>query len=221
MIERIQKAIDSAIRGESRLPTAAAKVPGMTGMHVRHLLNNLCGEPGTVYLEVGLNEGASFVAALAGNEDGFRNVKIAYGIDNWCGIRRGQYDNDQERTFHQNIAAHLFPGYGGCDGRLAIFKGDLLEVDTDEIAGAVTVFYYDADHEHTQAGIQRFLPCLASPAILLVDDWLRPNVREGTRKAIVQGGFQIIHEWELKADPKNREGTWWQNFFVAAIERMV
>ena len=229
MIERIQKAIDSAIRGESRLPAAAAQVPGMIGSHVRHLLNNLCSEPGSVYLEIGVHVGASFVAALAGNED---TLAQGYAIDNFAGeenfrgVPKPEYKPEQFALFQAHMAKYL-SGYFGIDGRIGVMNANLHEVSLvhfQELAFGtaqhVMIFYYDADHEQTQAGIQRFLPCLTSPAILLVDDWIRPNVRTGTREAIAEGGFRTIHEWVLKADPLNREGTWWQDFYVAAIERM-
>ena len=86
LVDHVRWSIANARLGYSKLTghPHSHQIFGMTGMSStaqRHLLNNLCSAWNTRYLEIGVWEGSTFVAALAGNE---YNVKSSLGIDYWA-----------------------------------------------------------------------------------------------------------------------------------------
>ncbi len=213
LIARVQAAVDAAWKHESGLPEEASQMHGLMSMKVRHLLNNMCACPGTVYLEAGLWAGASLVAALAGNE---RNVRQAYGIDNWidCSSGRGAKD-----LFARQRQQHL-ANYGN---RLKVFDHDLFTFDVAKhIPEPVNVFYYDATHYRTTEGVLRFMDVLTDPCVIMVDDWqsyARYDVEAQWRKAESEGPCEVVKEWVLPSNKKDDAELWWCGFYVAILKR--
>ncbi len=211
LVERVQKAIDDAKEHKSRLPKATMDVRGWISPKIRHLLNNLCSAPDTVYLEAGLWQGASLISALAGNED---TVKAAYGIDNWRNCPKGR---SMKGRFDTHVRRHL----GETVPNLTVFDADCLKMPVAKIKEPATIFYYDADHYATDRGTMRFFERLASPCVLLLDDWYNHQpIRKHWRKAEAEGEMEVVQEWELPT--KNKLGDldlWWIGLYVAVLQR--
>ena len=171
-----------------------------------------------MYLELGLGRGASLIAALAGNED---TILKAYAIDNFAGednfrgVAKQPYNPEAERTFDAYVAEHL----NGCQDRLTKICADLHTVSPDLIKQPITVFYYDADHKQTGRGVLRFMPRMASPSVILIDDWCLDMVRADWRRAIQTSDMTIVEEWELPIRKVGDLDLWWYGFYVAVLRR--
>ena len=218
LIARVQTAIDSAWKHESGLPEEASHMHGLMSMKIRHLLNNMCAHPGTVFLEAGLWAGASLVSALAGNQ---RNIQQAYGIDNWVSCSSGR---GAKNLFARQRQQHL-ADYGD---RLRVFDHDLFTFDVAKhIHKPVNVFYYDADHDRTGDGVLAFADALADPCILMLDDWAIKSWASNTpysvptlwREAVERGPFNVEREWILPSNRKGDTELWWCGFYVAILTR--
>jgi hypothetical protein len=185
------------------------EVGGRISPKIRHLLNALCSLPHTVFLEAGSWKGASFISALAGNED---RIAHAYAIDNWSqyGTPIESYSSP-EKEFDQNTAEFL------SRAKWQKIKQDIFAVEFLEFTP--TVFYYDADHGKTEAGVRQFFPMLANPCIVCLDDWGMSHVQRGWRQACKADGIQVVCEWELPSEKPKDTDLWWEGFYVAIITK--
>jgi len=212
LIEHVENAIAKASNHESRLPESTCQIHGLMSLKVRHLLNNLCSRPNTVYLEAGLWNGASLVSALAGNED---TVDHAYGIDNWINCAWGR---DAKGGCERSIAEHL--DYGD---RLTVFDHDLFDFDVSNIRRPVNVFYFDADHLRTKEGVVHFADALDNTCIIILDDWDTKktyNIEDQWRAVEPPLPFTIVREWELHSRHKSDAELWWCGMYVAILKRV-
>ncbi len=211
-VDHVTRSIAKAWKHESQLPPETLEIVGRTSPKIRHLLNNLCSLPNTVYLEAGSWFGASFISALAGNEN---TVKAAVAIDNWCargGVPAAGY-SECERMFDAHRTQFL-AAYG--DRQIKINQ-DLSTVDSLPVTP--TVFYYDADHGRTREGVLQFFPILADPCIVCLDDWSFPHVRSGWMQAISESEWVIVKEWDMPTKRPKDTDLWWEGFYVAVITR--
>ena len=78
LVDRVIRAIDNAVDDNSNFKPDGYNVLGLSSNKVRHFLNNLCSERGTIYADVGCYTGSTLFAALMGNQ----SVK-AYAIDDF------------------------------------------------------------------------------------------------------------------------------------------
>jgi hypothetical protein len=212
LAEHIGQSIAKAWKHQSRLPPETLEIGGRTSPKIRHLLNNLCSLPDTVFLEVGSWKGASFVAALTGNED---SVTEGYAIDNWRCRGGGPIDvySESERLFDE-ARTRFLSRYGDRQHKI---KQDLFTVES--LPDVPTIFYYDADHGQTGPGSRHFFNMIADPCIVCLDDWSWDFVQSGWRKACVDGSRVVVREWELPNNkPKDTE-LWWEGFYVCILTR--
>jgi len=89
-ISKIKSAIEKAKRRESKLTDEALKVPSMTSLNIRHLLNNL-GAVSNNYLECGTHLAGHLCSVLCNND----NLQNVTAIDNYSefnkdGITKGE-----------------------------------------------------------------------------------------------------------------------------------
>lgn len=68
---------------------------GPSSCKIRHLLNNLCSEPSTNYLEFGTWRGHTFISAIYGNE---QHVKTAIAVD--------EFKDDEKLVDYANPYTH-------------------------------------------------------------------------------------------------------------------
>ena len=58
---------------------------------------------------------------------------------------------------------------------------------------------YDGGHtrEDHRRALTHFEPCLADPAIVIIDDWNWERVRQGTEDALAQWSLEVLHRREV------------------------
>jgi len=207
-IEHIESAFSAAQRCQSKLTDQVLAIDGMCGRYTRHFYNNLCGFEGCRFLEIGSYHGASACAAI------YQDDVTAVCIDNWSqflGTRRSF--NDAIRRF-------------GGRSTVEVFEHDCFDVDTSRM-GPFDVYLYDGNHSEADQyrALQRFESTLADYAVVVIDDWSRPDVRKGTQAAIRDLGLDVRYEKEIvpasgeSADEDREAGArrWWNGMYAMLI----
>ena len=82
------------------------------------------------------------------------------------------------------------------------------------------VYLYDGEHkeeDHYKA-FTHFAHALDDVFIALVDDWNWQEVRNGTRRAFADLGFDVLWEKEVLT-PTNFDGDWWNGSYLAIVAK--
>lgn len=198
----IQDCIARAERGESKLNARALSIEGMTGIKVRHLLNNLASMSSNI-LEIGSHKGAMTVACNEGN-----NGLNYFVCDNWS-----QFNDDgkNKEWFDGNIQTHGI--------KCTIFEQDCFTIDLNKLP-RIDMYIFDGDHSveaHIKA-MTYFKPCLAPMFILVIDDYSWWQVQKGTMAGIKEAGMEVLFSKELGVGTEGDGENWWNGLFVALIK---
>jgi hypothetical protein len=198
----VQDCIEMAERGKSRLTDEALKVEGMTGIKVRHLLNNLAALSQNI-LEIGVHKGAMTVACNTGHQ-----LLRYFVCDNWS-----QFNGDEKgrEHFDENIKAHNI--------KCTVFEQDCFTIDLSKLP-KIDMYIFDGDHnveDHVKA-MTYFKPVLAPIFILVVDDYSWWQVQKGTTDGILMAGMEVLYSKELGVGIEGDESGWWNGLFVALIK---
>jgi hypothetical protein len=205
MTRRIERAIEMAAAGRSRLGPDALAMEGLSSPAVRHLLNNLCAAADVNYLEVGTYKGSTLVAASFGNPGRFTAVDD-FSEFGHMGVRedfaavRERFARACRFTFHE------------ADCWTAALRRRLPR--------EVNVYFYDGGHrfEDQYRAFTHFHPVFADTFIAVVDDWNSATVRQATRAAFADLGYRTLHERELFTKLWIRD-LWWNGLLLAVVRK--
>jgi len=168
----VSNAMTYATTRNPPLPPPILKMEGMVDTNLRHFYHYLCSHiPSCRYLEVGAFKGASTCAAL------YENSATGVIIDNWS------WDPSPRDDFYINVKqANIVP-------RLHIIEKGCWDVNVaQEVTpyGMFDVFLFDGPHSYRDQykAMSYFYDSLSPISIVIVDDWNRQHVREGTEDAI-------------------------------------
>jgi hypothetical protein len=203
LVEHVKQSIKNAHAEQSKISQDVLNVEGMSSPRIRHLLNNLGSWRNTSYLEVGLWKGSTFVSTLFAND---KSVTQAIGIENW-----GEFNGLHARpAFKANVAKLL------AKRSFTVLEQDCFTVDKAKFAKKVSLYLYDGDHsmEAHKKGMTYFADVLASPAVILVDDWNRCQERQGTYDGFTEERLSVIYEDYL---PKVQ--GFWEGFYAAVVRK--
>lgn len=198
LVRHVEGCIADVAAGRAPMPQSYA-VGGFCGKHTRMLLNRLCSGPVASYLEVGVLHGATLCAAIEGN-----SVR-AVGIDNFCQPDFGA---------HPGVTLANIARYG--QANLLISDAFLLDAAA---LGPVDLFFYDGEHsEHATARAMPWIaPALARAALIIVDDYSWPDVRNGARRGLAESGLRVCWEQELTAPTQSHAETWWNGLGLFVV----
>jgi hypothetical protein len=106
--------------------------------------------------------------------------------------------------------------------RIKIIEGDSWKVDRSLLRG-VNVYFYDGAHtkEDHSLAFTYYDSVLANKFVAIVDDWNDVPVREGTREAFAELGYQIVKDWEFMSRGNGDAEGWWNGLYVAVINKEV
>jgi len=197
------QAIINSIESGTRL--ALPEVEGYSGWKVRNLLNRLVGlRRYTVYLEIGVHLGSTYVPAMFGSG---RSKGTA--IDAWSMF------GDLESSFVENLKTH------GLFSKTNVIHEDFRLVDTSKITNPVNVYFYDGPHDREcqYKAFTHIAPVLADQFIVLVDDFNWAEPREETYRALHDLHYTIEHEWVLKGPYNGSADEWWNSIFLGIIRK--
>jgi hypothetical protein len=210
-IEHIKQSLRNAEQKRSKLDETASSILG-SGLKIKHLLNNLVDFEGCNYLDVGVDKGATLVAALFKN-----NVNSAYGV------KIGIEHNDQILSYKKrfNISFELL-------------NQDYFQLDLSKITNKINVYLYDNYRdEHTYEShyksLEYFYPILDDEFIFMVNDWvgnLSPyfeewrQVSDATYDAIEKLNLKILLErHKMKSILEKQEDAWWGGFWISLLKK--
>jgi hypothetical protein len=208
----VRTAFEDALAGRGTMDERVYAVGGFCGRKHRLFLNNLVrAVERPRYLEIGIFQGATFCAAISGNQ------VYAAAIDNWS--EYGGRAND----FYTNLAA-----FKGTDAAVAILEQDFRTVNYAAFE-RFNIGFYDASHAELDQydGARILLDAMAPQAVMMIDDWNWPRVRRGTLNAVRDAGRQIDFAIELRTSFDDDEGglpphntgasDWHNGMFVAVV----
>ena len=147
LVDRVIRAIDGATDNNSNFDPKDFNITGLSSTKVRHLLNNLCNERGTVYADVGCYMGSTLFAAVMRND----NVK-AYAIDDFANaavtpmrkeLRKDYEVEDPAEQFVKNFNDYKKAG-GDC--AIGLVMRPLAETRFNP-EYPPNVIFYDAENE--------------------------------------------------------------------------
>lgn len=195
---------------DARLPVDVA---GMSSAKVCSFLNRLVAnmDPGERYLEIGTWKGRTLLSAALGNTD-----RVCVGCDHFrfwgkftgAGFlaRRELYRNIERYRRHTGEVQF----YEMRSERL--FASGLVQ-------GSVGVYFYDGNHSGrgTYDGIVSAAPLLSRRAVLLMDDWNDPVIRDATVRALDAAGLRVA--WRRDLPGTRAPDDWWNGLGVFYVER--
>lgn len=180
LVEAATAALRDAQRDVHRLAPAVFEVAGMSGYRTRMFYNNLLARlPGAHYLEVGSWRGSTLIAALANNTDHAQAV----AIDNWS-----EFYGSSE-PLRENVQ-RVLPEVRIGSPQLRVLEQDVFAIDfaREGLTGWADVYLYDGSHEPTlqerEFAVVLDQNVLRRPCLVVVDDWVSPNVSLPTLRAM-------------------------------------
>ena len=193
--------------------THLVDVPGMSSPKVCRFLNRLVAslDPGEHYLEVGSWQGRTLLSAAVHNTG-----KLCVGCDKFRFFGRFTgFGYKARRALKENLARYA-------DNRAAINFYDMPSsrfFRRRRADGPVGIYFYDGDHSYrgTRTSIAAGARWLSPKAVVLVDDWNVPRIRQGTLDGFRDAGVKILWQRELEGDHSER--TWWNGLGVFYVER--
>lgn len=210
MQNKIQKCIDNAEAGVSKLTPPLLAYEGMSSSKVRHFLNNLQTEfPNKNYLEIGIWRGTTFTSSLFKNK-----FKSALGIDNfsqWGENGQVKIDMFEKLEKHLNYSKSK---------NIEFIEDDYKKVDYTKFE-KFDIYFYDGNHSFAEQynAFTVLDPYLSDTFICMVDDWNYKDAELGTRYAFKLLNYNVIKEWIMSADFDGDLDKWWNGFYIAIIEK--
>jgi hypothetical protein len=194
----------------ARLPV---DVEGMSSAKVCSFLNQLVAhmDPTEKYLEIGTWKGRTLLSAAVGNSD-----RVCIGCDHfrfWGKFtgpgflaRRQLYRNiERYRRYTGEVRFHEMRSE-------QLFAAELVD-------GSVGVYFYDGNHSHagTYHGVVSAARLLSRRAVLLMDDWNDPAIRDATLLALEHAGLDVL--WSRGLPGTRSPDDWWNGLGVFYLER--
>lgn len=204
--------IDQAIERKSKLTPLALSVPALSSLRIRHLMN-LLGNISCNYLEVGVHKSGLFCSTICGNP----NLGAVTAIDSWESDETSE--DKAEIQFDENTAM-LKP----LKTKFSKIKSDAFSADLSKVLGPIDLFLYDAGHsyEDQKNALIYYKPVLNDYVTYCCDDWTYERVKEGTMAGIEDGGYEILHKWELINETPgdgHLNEEWWRGYGVFLLKK--
>ena len=204
-VEQLKEIVMKSDECISNLTEDVISVEGMTGVKIKHLLNNL-GSISKHYLEVGCWKGATSTAAIFKNN----NLVSATLVDNFS-----EFDSD---GIVQSILEKNISSFKNESTLVGLLKKDCFSVKGMD---NIDLYLYDGNHsyESQKKAITHFASYMAKKFILLVDDFLFPHVQQGTFDGIKESNLNVLVSFTLGLGKESDSTGYWNGIYVALIER--
>ncbi len=181
---------------------AIGRVPRMSTYAVAAIINRGVAQmpPGTAYVNVGVWQGFSLLAGMAGNPD-----RRCVGVDNFS-----EFGGPREE-FLARFEASRGPAHEFHDM-------DYGEYFARRHAGPIGLYFYDGDHryEHQLKGLETAEPFLVPGAFILVDDTNTADPRQATLDFAARGGYRVVFD---RRTASNCHPTLWNGLMILRKDR--
>jgi hypothetical protein len=230
LTKHVDESFHKAMKSSSKLPddmtvdSVLGNIPienrllGFSGYNFRHLMNNLCSLPGANYLEIGVFRGSTLVSSLYGNEGTIGQV---HAVDNFSEFNDGL----SPKVSIVNALNRFLPN---TKNRIRFHETDCFDWDFSTLP-KIDIYFYDGEHsfESQKKAFTHFESVFADTFIAIVDDWEQRQVREGTKAAFAEIGYDVISARAVipgtRPDNANRVNNptvdWWCGTYVAVLKK--
>ncbi len=203
LVDHVERSLDEAIAGRSRITSDVLALEGFSGHMSRHFYNNICSlaplatAKKTKYLEIGTWQGSSLISAMYANKHVHATV-----IDNWSqfGGPKAEFLDNVER---------LTPS---SESTIDVLDMDCFSPGIEKLIQTdYDIYLFDGEHtEEAQCkAMTHYARSLNSQgAIVMVDDWNWSNVRNGTKRGLQEAGLNVeyMHEIRHTMDDSHTDG---------------
>lgn len=216
LIDRVIRAIDGAVDNNSNFNPEGYDVVGLSSNKVRHLINNLCRDPDTVYADVGTYMGSTLFAATMGNP-----IK-AYAIDDWsAGVvtpKRADLGKEFDIEDPQTMLMANTQRWFNEDSSIGITDRPVCDVDFNP-EFRPNVIFYDADNRPKQMteNLQHLHSNAADSYILVIDDANFDGVVDATDEFFEDK--TVVYKRTLLTEELEDHNDWWNGVYILVIEK--
>jgi hypothetical protein len=216
----LQKSIENAENGKSKLINELYNIDGMTGKITKRFYNNLLELDDARYLEIGCYKGSSTCSSL------YKNKATIVCIDNWHDFMLNELHNGISSTSPINEFLTNIQKYKG-ENNLVFYNEDCFKIDINKL-GKFNIYLYDGDHSYASqyTALKYYIDTMDDIFIFVVDDWNDEPVRNGTFDAIRDLKLQNIWSHTIRLTFDNRHTapdiaheTWWNGCYICILKK--
>ena len=216
LVDRVIRAIDNAVDDNSNFKPDGYNVLGLSSNKVRHFLNNLCSERGTIYADVGCYTGRTLFAALMGNQ----SVK-AYAIDDFSeGCIRPKNKNLFDKYTIDNPIDEFIQNaekYFNTDCSVGFCVKPILQMEFNP-EFKPNVIFYDAEIEDNMIPNLEHIHNQAADSYILVVDDANFNGAVDNAKEFLKGK-DVVYDRIIRTEIVEDEKDWWNGLYIAVVEK--
>ena len=213
-VERCLNSINKSYLKESNYKKQ--KIQGLSSDLVKHLLNNLCNDENTVYLETGVYMGSTFFAATDSN-----NIP-AFAVDNF---------SENVKPIMKHVPWREYPSpedelefnWSHLAKETDVFiKKSVTDVTEEDLNGLKpNVVFYDSDHsfEGQLKSLNSITPLLADKFILVIDDANFMEVIESANEYVRSNEFKVLYDRKILSKIPEDANDFWNGIQIFVLEK--
>ncbi len=215
-VDRVIRAIDAATDNNSKFNPEGYDVLGLSSDKVRHLLNNLCSERGTVYVDVGCYMGSTLFAAL------YKNSAVkAYAIDDYSDgvIKPKKKDLDKKFDVDNPIDAMVNNAdkWMNLDCSVGFAVKPVLQWLPNKEHRPDVIFYDGEVGDNMNANLEHLHEQAKDNYILIIDDANFNGVVDNAKK--FQEDKEVVFEKTIRTEIAEDDKSWWNGLHILVIEK--
>ena len=191
--------IESSFR-ESKLPSWILRLDGFSGRLYREFINNLVESVEDArYLEIGCWKGSTSCSAIYGN------TVQACLVDNWS-----EFGGPRDEFLSNIESVHC--------STVDIKESDFRDLDYTSL-GKYNIYFFDGPHTEQDQYDGLFLAqdALDEEYIFICDDWNWEQVRQGTERAILELGLEVLYKKEIQGIGGGGADSEWHNGYLISV----
>ena len=215
-VDRVIRAIDAATDNNSRFNPEGYDVLGLSSNKVRHLLNNLCSERGTVYADVVCYMGSTLFAAL------YKNSAVnAYAIDDYSdGIVKPKKKDLGNKFDVENPVDEMVKNadkWMNLDTSVGFCVKPVLQWLPNKEYRPDVIFYDGEVGDNMVANLEHLHEQAKDNYILVIDDANFNGVVDNAKK--FQEDKEVVFEKTLRTEVAEDDKSWWNGLHILVITK--
>ena len=208
VIEHVKYSIENADNHGSKLNEHILDFNGFSGSKTRHFYNNICSMDHCRYLEIGTGAGSSSISSMFGNK-----------------ISAVLIDDFSESSLHEESLLNEIEKYKGKNEYELITKNCWC-INPKTLSKTFNTYIYDGNHSYKDQynAIKHYYDVLEENCIIIIDDWNRSDVRNGTLDAFRDLGTNLKFQYEINTkEPHyiNGKDNWWAGCGIFVIGKTI
>jgi len=217
LVERVTRAIDGAVDNNSNFNPTDYDIVGLSSDKVRHFLNNLLSERGTVYADVGCYTGSTLFAAIMGN-----TAVKAYAIDDFSDSTMKPMRKELQEDFEVDNPAEIFvqnyEKWQNPNAAVGLVVKPISQVVFNPEYPPEGLFYdAENDPKRMQPNLEYLHNQCADSYILVVDDANFEGVVSCTDAFL--SDKNVIYKRLITTETPEDANDWWNGLYIIVVEK--